>query len=335
MRMRRRAHRRATRDCPGFLSMAELLASAFSSVFHSTVVTYDEFCRDKEKEGWCSDTKLDIGQLFRLSYVSGPFGDDFPVGGGNISVYVKTLTGRTHTIDIPANATVIELKEAIEVKEGTPTDQQRLIFGGQQIQDDRTLGDYGIMQEHTIHLVLRLRGGGAPLYTLDVTLLDPPFDYDFTMQKDDGTKFTRGGHTYYRPYGWRRYALKVLGKYDSDAWLGQKGYRVDSSPGEWPVSYHGTAIGNTGNIAQEGYDLSKGKRFLYGRGVYSTPSIKVAAKYASRFQHKGKNYRVVFQNRVSPNNLKIVRADDTGGGEYWIQPEQDAVRPYGICVQEC
>ena len=142
-------------------------------------------------------------------------------------------------------------------------------------------------------------------------------------------------HVYYRPYGWRRYALKVLGKYDGDTWLGKKGYRLDSSPGEWPVSYHGTAIGNTGNIAQEGYDLSKGKRFLYGRGVYSTPSIEVAAKYASGFQHKGKNYRVVFQNRVNPSNLKIVSADDTGMGEYWIQPEQDAIRQYGICVQEC
>ena len=117
--------------------MADLLAAAFSSVFQSTVVTYDEYVREKEKKGWESDTKLDIGQLFRLSYVSGPFGDDTPVErfGPTIPLYVKTLTGRTHTINIPANATVIQLKEAIAVKEGTPPDQQRLIFGGQQLED--------------------------------------------------------------------------------------------------------------------------------------------------------------------------------------------------------
>lgn len=316
--------------------MADLLAAAFSSVFQSTVVTYDEYCREKDKKGWQSDTKLDIGQLFRLSYVSGPFGDETPVEhfGPTIPLYVKTLTGRTHTIDVPANATVIQLKEAIAAKEGTPSDQQRLIFGSQQLEDHKTLGDYGIMQEHTLHLVLMLRGGGMPLYTLDASLLDRGFDYDFTGMKDDGKKYTRGGYPYYRPYGWRRYALKVLGRYEDDTWLGAGGIRVDSSPGEWPVSYHGTAIGRTGNIAQEGYDVSKGKRFLYGRGVYSTPSIEVAVRYAARFQHKGKNYRVVFQNRVSPDDLKIVNADVTGVGQYWLQPNQDAVRPYGICVQE-
>ena len=67
---RRRAH--CITDSVLAHGMAELLASAFSAVFHSTVVTYDEYCRDKEKNEWGSDTKLDKGQLFRLSYVSGP-----------------------------------------------------------------------------------------------------------------------------------------------------------------------------------------------------------------------------------------------------------------------
>ena len=310
---RRRAH--SITDSVLAHGMAELLASAFSSVFHSTVVTYDEYCRDKEKNGWESDTKLDIGQLFRLSYVSGPFGDFRIPEGAKILIHVNTLVGTRLTMRIPPSTEVRLVKEAIELKEGLPIDRQRLIFSGKQLEDDRTLEDYGITQGHTLHVILKLTGGGAPpVFTLDTTLLDPAFDYDFTGLKDEGTKFTLGGHTYHRPYGWRRYAFKVLGKYGGDTWLGKKGYRVDSSPGEWPVSYHGTAIGNTGNIAQEGYDLSKGKRFLYGRGVYSTPSIEVAAKYASRFQHKGKNYRVVFQNRVSPSNLKIVSADDTGMG---------------------
>jgi len=323
--------------------MADLLAAAFSSVFQSTVVTYDEYCREKNKKGWQSDTKLDIGRLFHLRYVSGPFGDrdktlfgpTIPPCVNTLTLYVKTLADITYIIHVPANATVIQLKEAIAMnKDRIPTDQQTLIFAGKQLEDHRTLGYYGIVQESTLYLALRLLGGGSPLYTLDESLLDRGFDYDFTGTRDDGTKFTRGGYPYYRPYGWRRYALKVLGRYENDTWLGTGRFRVDSSPGEWPVSYHGTGIGRTGNIAQEGYDLSKGKRFRYGRGVYSTPSIEVAARYATRFLHKGKNYRVVFQNRVSPDDLKTVNSHATGVGEYWIQPNQDAVRPYGICVQE-
>ena len=218
--------------------MAELLASAFSAVFHSTVVTYDEYCRDKEKNGWESDTKLDIGQLFRLSYVLGPFGDFRIPEGAKILIHVNTLVGTRLTMRIPPSTEVRLVKEAIELKEGLPIDRQRLIFSGKQLEDDRTLEDYGITQEHTLHVILKLTGGGVPpVFTLDNTLLDPAFDYDFTGLKDEGTKFTRGGHTYHRPYGWRRYALKVLGKYGGDTWLRKKGYRLDSSPGEWPVSY--------------------------------------------------------------------------------------------------
>ena len=55
---------------------------------------------------------------------------------------------------------------------------------------------------------------------MDDKFLDPGFDYDFSNEKDDNTKFMRGGHRYYRPYGWKRFALKVCGKYGDDTWLG-------------------------------------------------------------------------------------------------------------------
>ena len=189
------------------------------------------------------------------------------------------------------------------------------------------------MKGDTLHLVLRLRGGGAPTYYIDDSLLDPAFDYDFTGKRDDGTVFYRGGERYYRPYGWKRCALKVLNRYSNNKWLGDAGHRVGSCDGEWPVSYHGTGVNVSGSIAQEGYNLSKGKRFLYGKGIYSTPSIEVAAKYAHRFYHKGKPYRIVFQNRVSTTDLKVIDIDTTGKGEYWVQPHEDLVRPYGICMQ--
>ena len=75
---------------------------------------------------------------------------------------------------------------------GLPIDRQRLIFSGKQLEDDRTLEDYVITQGHTLHVILKLTGGGAPpVFTLDTILLDPAFDYDFTGLKDEGTKFTR------------------------------------------------------------------------------------------------------------------------------------------------
>ena len=100
------------------------------------------------------------------------------------------------------------------------------------------------------------------------------------------------------------------------------------------ISYHGTGESASGSIAQDGYNLSKGKRFLYGRGIYSTPSIEVAAKYAKMFEHKGKVYKIVFQNRVCATDLKIIDAETTRVGEYWVQPHEKFIRPYGICIQQ-
>ncbi|KAL1273414.1 hypothetical protein QQF64_029276 [Cirrhinus molitorella] len=181
------------------------------------------------------------------------------------------------------------------------------------------------------------------LFVIPDEFFDSRYDFDFTNMSNSNDGCMRGGEPYLRPYGWMRFALKVLNKYpDGNAWLGSDGWRSRSVPGEWPVSYHGTGLQGAEGIIKSYYQAGNGK--AYGRGIYSTPNITVANMFAEpkKFTSRknGKTYKVILQNRINPAKRSV-------HGISWVVPvpegtsaEQEriivesAIRPYGLLLQE-
>ena len=276
---------------------SDLLTAGFSAVLGKKVMTqmqFEEFKKTPEGRNAVSK-KLTIDETFQATYQRS---DDEAIRTcqWRYQMFIHTPSGRQVSVFIYHCSTIADLKRVIARRLDIPAEEIRLTFRSQELRDNnKTIGDYNITDNSNITVLLRVRGGGpTEVYIFDESMRDSGFDYDFSSVPDDGQTYYRGPHQYFRPYGWMRFALKVRGKYRNDDWLGAAGMRTNTTSGEWSVSYHGTKRENADSIGRGGYDLRKGKRFLHGKGIYSSPSIHVASGdlYAEEFSHKGNSYKL-------------------------------------------
>ncbi|CAG8536217.1 uncharacterized protein OCT59_005864 [Rhizophagus irregularis] len=312
------------------MSQLSLVASAISSIIKCPVKTYDECKADGLKIDPAQI--LDLDTIYKKSLIRIKIKDidppkDVTFSDNNklIQIFVKpfeSLAGNSQSMFVDTSITVLEFKNVICAKFGTVIKMIRLIFNGKQLNDDKTLTSYNIQKGCTIQVLSKVVGG-HDFYVIRPDLLDPSYDRDFTNISDNGETFLRGMELYRRPYGWKRFALNVARRYGSDAiWLGS----VGTSSREWPVSYHGTDVDNAEQIAREGYRNERGVRFSYGTGIYSTPEISIAERFATQFERQNARWKVVFQNRINP--VRLSKYNNT-----WLVPEDDDIRPYGLCIK--
>ncbi|CAG8824013.1 37528_t:CDS:2, partial [Gigaspora margarita] len=210
------------------------------------------------------------------------------------------------------NDTILGLKKKLQSMLGIDIKKISLSFSGKPLEDHRTLESYKIKQNNTIYVSRRIIGGALDYFVLTNDYLDPRYDNDFQIYVMDQLLNVEMNHTNHLTGG--KELQSILKGTDKNS---------------WPVSFHGTSKGAAENIVKYGFDLSKRKCFAYGKGIYSTPDIKEAEFYAKQFFHQNREYKVIFQNRVDPSDLRKANHD-----LYWITADDKNIRPYSICIKK-
>ena len=110
------------------------------------------------------------------------------IESGPFKITVKTLTSKTHEVPARSSTTICEVMTLVEKADGTPTDKQRIIFEGKQLEEDKTLADYGVNDGDMLYLALRLRGGKPVVYLYDgEKKVGVPFTATLTFNEAAGT----------------------------------------------------------------------------------------------------------------------------------------------------
>lgn len=160
-------------------------------------------------------------------------------------------------------------------------------------------------------------------------LFDFAHNHDYRQWRGNSRTVKRGGWEYRIPVGWKRFAVRVAGRYDGgdNTWL-----CLDGRHGEWAVVYHGTKQEFLSHIVLSGLKPGSGQVYKkeVGEGIYVTPNIDgVAEGYSRTFTLDGISIRLVLQCRARPGAIKKCSRRD-----YWVVNNPDDLRPYGVLIKE-
>jgi len=184
---------------------------------------------------------------------------------------------------------------------------------------------------------------------LSQELFDAKGNFDFRNYGVEANR--RGGFPYYQPLTWKRYGIKVIGRYENDNWLAMNGNNE-----EWAVGFHGLRnkdcinnIINNGLLttgAGQAYSTSLDTRTnqICGRGAYLSNHIEVCEiGYCVFIPFNNNRYKIAFQCRLRPNSIRIpMKSSDIPGkggnpvwdNDYWIVNNSNDIRPYGILLKK-